>query len=227
MKIIDYNQILKQTESKLGYPEVFFDTAGLNENWKIGNKSICTVPTWGKTPDNLKRRATLVISNYQDCIEFPFYYGKIYIQGVNIYENGQEQRATYMHSAFHPLIAPEYVIYLQRPVTQEEINKNQQRWKDYEAGTMTHAFNSQSDIFELAKHVFTLRFAGDWEFVVDSPFETFKLKDVQPIFRTTARQEGPNISDIKDSGILVINGYAYTRENLDILNIIVGDCNLP
>lgn len=63
----------------------------------------------------------------------------------------------------NPLAAPNYKIELVRPVTQEEIDKNESRWRGYEAGWNTNAFDSPKDVVALAKEVCKARFKGNWK----------------------------------------------------------------
>lgn len=53
----------------------------------------------------------------------------------------------------------------------------QERWGDYyNEGDLTNCFNTIEEIIALAKEVFRLRFIGDWEFYVESPYSRYDGK---------------------------------------------------
>lgn len=70
-----------------------------------------------------------------------------------------------------PLAHYIYELVLKRPLTKEEIDKDPERWGDYyNEGDLTNCFKTIEDVIELAKQVFRLRFTGEWEFYVESPY---------------------------------------------------------
>ena len=60
-----------------------------------------------------------------------------------------------------------YEFELRRPVTQEEINHDPDRWECYQLGTFTTSFDTKEEIIALAKECFKMRFTGEWELWVD------------------------------------------------------------
>lgn len=70
-----------------------------------------------------------------------------------------------------------YKLELKRPLSKEEISEDPERWGDYyNEGDLTNCFNTIEDIIALAKEVFRLRFIGDWEFYVESPYNRYDGK---------------------------------------------------
>lgn len=70
-----------------------------------------------------------------------------------------------------------YELVLKRPLTKEEIDKDPERWGDYyNEGDLTNCFKTIEDVIELAKQVFRLRFTGEWEFYVESPYNKYRGK---------------------------------------------------
>ena len=76
-----------------------------------------------------------------------------------------------------PLAHYTYELVLKRPLTKEEIDKDPERWGDYyDEGDLTNCFETIEDVIELAKQVFRLRFTGEWEFYVESPYNKYRGK---------------------------------------------------
>lgn len=166
-------QIIKQSSSdRYDYPDVFFDTCGLDI--VLPEKKLHAVRSWGYTKGNSKRRATLEITSFRG-ISFNaiHYYGKIVIQGVDMEYDGQPGCSTMIFDKNIPLAHYTYEFELKRPLTKEEIDKNPERWGDcYHDGDLTNCFESIEDVLKLAREVFKMRFTGEWEFFVDSPFKS-------------------------------------------------------
>lgn len=56
-------------------------------------------------------------------------------------------------------------------------DKDPERWGDYyNEGDLTNCFKTIEDVIELAKQVFRLRFTGEWEFYVESPYNKYRGK---------------------------------------------------
>lgn len=73
-----------------------------------------------------------------------------------------------------PLSHYTYKLELTRPLSKEEINEDPERWGDYyKEGDLTNCFETIEDVVALAKEVFRLRFAGEWEFYVESPYSRY------------------------------------------------------
>lgn len=76
-----------------------------------------------------------------------------------------------------PLAHYTYELVLKRPLTKEEIDKDPERWGDYyNEGDLTNCFETIEDVIDLAKQVFRLRFTGEWEFYVESPYNKYRGK---------------------------------------------------
>jgi hypothetical protein len=165
-------QIVKQSDSeKYSYPDIFTDNIGLDI--LIPEKKLHAEKSWGHSKDNTKRRATLEITTF--CgISFGaiHYYGNINIQGINLIYDDEPDCGTMISDDKLPLANYSYKLELKRPLTEKEINKDPERWTYYNVGDMTNCFETIDEIIELAKEVFRLRFKGDWEFVVDSPYKS-------------------------------------------------------
>lgn len=96
------------------------------------------------------------------------YYGNISADGVYFSPEDNPNTSTMCKETWeaedkNPLAAHSYKIELVRPVTQEEIDNNKYRWRGYEAGWNTNAFDSPKDVIALAKEVCKARFRGDWK----------------------------------------------------------------
>lgn len=63
-------------------------------------------------------------------------------------------------------VGERYEIELVRPVTQNEIDEDPDRWYGYDAGDKTNGFYSKEEIFSLAKKIIEYRFPG-WEIELD------------------------------------------------------------
>lgn len=72
-----------------------------------------------------------------------------------------------------PLAHYLYHLELTRPLTKEEIDEDPDRWKYYHEGDLTTCFETIEDVVALAKEVFKLRFTGEWEFYVESPYSRY------------------------------------------------------
>ena len=112
------------------YPEVICDDAGLD----ISIPGFITKGPWVR--DNSPRVITLEISTYRgvswDAIH---YYGNISADGVYFSPEDNPNtsimcKETWEAEDKNPLAAPNYKIELVRPVTQEEIDKNESSGED-------------------------------------------------------------------------------------------------
>ncbi|WP_305274530.1 hypothetical protein [uncultured Duncaniella sp.] len=56
---------------------------------------------------------------------------------------------------------------MKRPVTQQEIDKDSDRWDFYAPGDFTTSFDTKEEIIALAKECFKMRFKGKWELWVE------------------------------------------------------------
>lgn len=167
-------QIIKQSSSdRYEYPDIFSDTCGLDI--VLPEKKLHAVKSWGHHKGNMKRRATLEVTTFKGVsFNAVHYYGKISIQGVDMEYNNKPGHSTMIFDKNLPLAHYDYELILRRPLTQAEIDNDPQRWGDYyHDGDLTNCFESIEDVLELAKEVFKMRFSGEWEFFVDSPFQSY------------------------------------------------------
>ncbi len=170
-------QIIKQSQSeKYVYPDVFSDNCGLDII--LPEDKLHAVKSWGYTKSNSKRRATLDITTYRGVsFNAIHYYGKIEIQGVNMECDGAPGHSRMVFDDNIPLAHYIYHLELTRPISQKEIDEDPERWGDYyNEGDLTNCFETIEDVVALAKEVFRLRFAGDWEFYVESPYSRYNGK---------------------------------------------------
>ena len=167
-------QAINQSQSqKYNYPDIFTDNCGLDI--VLHDKGLHAVKSWGYSKSNQKRRATIKITTFKG-ISFNaiHYYGKINIQGVNMERNGKPGNSTMIFDNTIPLAHYSYELELKRPISQNEIDEDPERWGDYyEANDMTNCFETIEEVVPLAKDVFRLRFAGEWEFYVESPYSRY------------------------------------------------------
>lgn len=133
------------------------------------------------SPGASKRSVRLVISSFRDIsFDAMHYYGKLEADGVNIIEEKLDSDGKLHKYCCGGYICEEYAkmknrrhyegfydFELLRDITQEEIDKDPDRWRGYKAGvTETNAFNTKSEIIELAKRVVKIRFP-EWEFIIE------------------------------------------------------------
>lgn len=171
---MNLEQIIEQSQSeKCVYPDIFTDNCGLDI--VLPNDKLHAVRSWGYTKGNPKRRATLEVSTFKGVsFDAIHYYGKIKIQGVNMEYDGQPGHSTMIFDNNIPLAHYTYELELKRPLSKEEIDKDPERWGDYyQEGDLTNCFETIEDVVALAKKVFRLRFTGDWEFYVESPYSKY------------------------------------------------------
>lgn len=167
-------QVIKQSQGeKCVYPDIFTDNCGLDII--LPNDKLHAVKSWGYTKGNSKRRATLDITTFRGVsFNAIHYYGKINIQGVNMEVDGKPGHSRMIFDDNLPLAHYIYYLELTRPLTKEEISEDPERWGDYyHEGDLTNCFETIEDVVALAKEVFRLRFTGDWEFYVESPYSRY------------------------------------------------------
>lgn len=133
-----------------------------------------------KQPEVKERTVKLKISTFRGmCWEAVHYYGKLQADGIDIIEEkvDNDNKIHKMHVG--GFICEEfrnmpnkcfydswYNFEILRPVTQEEIDKDPDRWYEYEAGWTTNAFETKAEIINIAKKVAATRFPG-WKFVIE------------------------------------------------------------
>lgn len=97
------------------------------------------------------------------------YYGKLIADGISFQLLDKPNTTTTNWDARkqNPFYQWRYKFDLKRPVTQQEIDKNPDRWDYYVPGNFTTSFDTKEEIIALAKECFKMRFAGEWELWVD------------------------------------------------------------
>ena len=97
------------------------------------------------------------------------YYGTLNADGIDFQCLDRPNTTTSNWDAEkkNPLYQWHYKFELRRPVTQEEIDRDPDRWHGYYPGDFTTSFDTKEEIIALAKECFKLRFAGEWELWVD------------------------------------------------------------
>lgn len=97
------------------------------------------------------------------------YYGKLIADGIEFQLLDQPNTTTSNWEAqkINPLHQWNYKFDLKRPVTQQEIDKDSDRWDYYAPGDFTTSFDTKEEIIALAKQCFKMRFSGKWELWVD------------------------------------------------------------
>ena len=99
------------------------------------------------------------------------YYGKLIADGIDFQylDNPSTTTSNWDAEKKSPLYQWHYEFELLRPVTQEEIENDPDRWNCYQLGTFTASFDTKEEIITLAKECFKMRFKGEWElWIIDS-----------------------------------------------------------
>ena len=167
------------------YPDVFDKDAGLND-FHLDEHPDYFVETGGYKPlldENgepmrdergrviKRRRIVLRITSFRGVsFNAIHYYGKIEADGFNIVDGEGYTHSGYIGDEFkswpkekQDLYDHVYSIEIVRPVTQEEIDKDPERWKFYYAGAKTNGFETQQEIIDIAKKIVAIRFPEGWE----------------------------------------------------------------
>ncbi len=172
---MDFQEILRRSApERYNLPDVFQDDCGLDIKWPA--EGLHAIPTWGYNKRNQIRRATVTISSFRGIsIGAVHYYGTIAIQGVNMEYDDKPGTSTLggkWEDEF-PLSRYRYELQLRRPITQEEIDIDEElgyelaRFPYQQAGDLTQCWETEESIIEFAKEVFKTRFVGNWEFYVE------------------------------------------------------------
>lgn len=109
------------------------------------------------------------------------YYAKIIADGIKIFSyekgTGGKVRKVY-HGGYvcdeyskllknNPLWDLFYEIEVCRPLTQQEIDEDPERWEYYDAGQLTNAFYTKEEAIKQAKDIIKARFDVDWIIKID------------------------------------------------------------
>lgn len=172
---MEFQEILRRSEpERYALPDIFQDTCGLDI--KCPEEGLHAVPTLGYQRNNKKRRATVVISSFRGISPGAIhYYGEIIIQGVHMEYDDKPGTMTACGKweDLLPLSRYQYKLTLTRPITQEEIDIDEElgrelsRFPYQKAGDLTQCWETEQDIVDFAKEVFKVRFIGNWEFYVE------------------------------------------------------------
>ena len=97
------------------------------------------------------------------------YYGRLSADGIDFQylDDPKTTTSNWEAKKINPFYQWRYEFDLRRPVTQEEINHDPDRWECYRPGTFTTSFDTKEEIIALAKVCFKMRFSGEWELWVD------------------------------------------------------------
>lgn len=119
------------------------------------------------------------------------YYGNLIADGIDFLclDKANTTTSNWEIQKINPLYRWRYEFELKRPVTQQEIEQDSDRWNHYAPGDFTTSFDTKEEIIALAKQCFRMRFAGAWELWVDD--------------RTVAKNGVYQIDQIGVSGIKV------------------------
>lgn len=166
-------QIIQQSQSeRYDYPDIFTDKIGLDLVDPKGLTKV--VPSWGKCRTrNNKRKVLLCITTF--CgISFDaiHYYAELKVQGVEWEYKDEPGTFTWRSDKKEPLVHYSYDLQLTRPLTEEEMKKEPDRWEYYHVGSLVRGFEHLPEMFDLAKEVFNTRFEGEWDFAVDAPYNS-------------------------------------------------------
>lgn len=97
------------------------------------------------------------------------YYGKLIADGVDFQclDNPNTTTSNWDAENISPLYQWSYYFELRRPITQEEIERDPDRWYGYDPEGFTSSFDTKEEIIALAKECFKMRFKGEWELWVE------------------------------------------------------------
>ncbi|MDE7441658.1 MAG: hypothetical protein K2M69_05795 [Muribaculaceae bacterium] len=97
------------------------------------------------------------------------YYGKLIADGIDFQYRDDPKTTTSNWEAKkkNPFYQWRYEFDLMRPVTQEEIDSDPDRWYGYDPEGFTSSFDTKEEIIALAKECFKMRFKGEWELWVE------------------------------------------------------------
>lgn len=175
---MDLQEILRRSQSeRYQLPDIFSDDCGLDVVWP--EKKLHATPSWGHSPGNKVRRATVEITSFRGIsIGAIHYYGHIIVQGVNMEYDERPGTSTMCGDCEDkfPLSRYSYKLQLTRPITQEEIDIDNElgselaRFPYQDVGDLTQCWENEQDIIDFAKEVFKARFKGNWEFYVEDLF---------------------------------------------------------
>lgn len=105
------------------------------------------------------------------------YYGKLVADGIEFKSLTDNYTTSNWDAAKkNPFYQWTYEFELMRPVKQEEINNDPDRWQGYyvENNSFTTSFETKEEIISLAIECFKQRFSGEWELWVE---DNTKYKD--------------------------------------------------
>jgi len=168
-------EIVRRSQGeRYAYPDIFTDNCGLDIVWPEGK--LHAVPSWGHRPSNKVRRVTVQVSSFRGVsIGAIHYYGMLSVQGVNMAHDDKPSCSTMNCDCEkqNPLSCYTYKLRLTRPITQEEIDIDQElghhlaRFPYQDVGDLTPCWNTEEEILEFAKEVFKARFQGKWELYME------------------------------------------------------------
>ena len=140
------------------YPAIIEDNAGLGYN----DGKYFSRPKYGDQPRKVFIEITSFVGISWNAEHF---YGKLNAEGVSFSPVGHPNTivAGFGVPEPSPLHTSSYEIELLRPLTKEEIEEDEDRWKYYEEGTPVNAWNNKADIIALGIECFKRRFQGSWE----------------------------------------------------------------
>lgn len=146
------------------FPLQIDDKAGLDfqdDKTKAIARSSCIFEKNTKT-----RCVRLEITSFRGIsCEAVHYYGKLIADGVafQLIENPSITTSNWDAEKINPLYQWTYKFKLSRPLTEDEINSNPDRWECYAPGDFVDCFNTKEELIALAIECFKARFVGEWE----------------------------------------------------------------
>jgi hypothetical protein len=160
------------------YPDVFDANIGMDFHLDEHPDWYPKIAGWRD-----KRTVVIEITSFRGmCWNAIHYYAKLKADGVNICsdEIGSDgeiksvSHAGYLGEEYKSLPKEKqsiwnsrYEIEIVRPVTQEEIDSDPDRWYGYDAGWPTNGFENKSELIKTAKKVAELRFPEGWDIIVE------------------------------------------------------------
>lgn len=159
------------------YPDFF--PVNIGDDFKLESSPELFV----RIPD--PRGVRIEITSYRGiCWNAVHYYAAIKADGIERCKyqdfNGKKQLVCvsgYLGEEFNSLPREKqdiwgggYYIEVAREVTQADVDKDPQRWKGYEPGRHTNAFNSAEEAEEEAKAIVDARFGEGWKVIIDNPY---------------------------------------------------------
>jgi hypothetical protein len=152
------------------FPAVIDSNAGLIEILEL---NVIGIPTWNRFNKTKKRKIVLEITSYRGISSNAVhYYGKLVVDGVyqaTLDDVEKPRNLSSEQEKKNPLLRYKYIFTIKRPLSNNEIESDPQRWEGYDEGDMTNRYETTAELINDVIEILKLRFTGEWEFTVQYP----------------------------------------------------------